>query len=289
MKTFARLRQLPARLVWEMVDPVIPERRTWKWRNAELSALWRDGPEPIVFLHGLCGGAVHFDRAFGAQELLGRGLVAIDLPGFGLSSAVRSESCGIEGAVAAVSEVLDELAPVQPWFVAHSLSSSVAGRLLDRAAGLVLLEGNLLASHLDFSDRLLAFSVDTFAEEYSRIRRGSELMLRLKSKVPTRKERARYAETFAQCSAEAVRIAAAEGNVDTRAGNQREILRRWSGPAYYYCGEDGDADEAEVRSCGTGVTVRTIPRASHFLMFDNAQETYSMIAADAVPNASEQM
>ena len=230
----------------------------------------------MLLLHGLCGASIHFDEAFSAAPLAGRELIAVDLPGHGDS---RFANAGIDDAAEACYAVLNELKVQRPWVAAHSFSSSVAVRLLDKIRGLVLLEGNLLAEHLSFSDRLLRIPEPQYVADFDRLRAGAEVMMRMQTSIAASDERARYAATYRMCDARSVRRMALETNAETRAAKQIAELRDWHGKVIYFAGEESYLSVAALQNALPRMTVQEIPKARHFVMLDNPTATFAALAA----------
>ena len=263
------------------MSTTVTVRKRLTWDLGELSVLWRDGPEPIVFLHGLCGGAVHYDAAFEADELKGRGLVAVDLPGFGESPAERTNEVGISAQRAACRAVFASLGKnVRPALVAHSMAGSVASHLLNDISALVLLEGNVVAENLEFSDHILGMAADDFEADYARLSNSAEMMMRLQTAVANSAQRRRYAATYHCCSAQTVRRVAEDVNQDARSGAILRRLATWGRRFYYYVGSGSSFDASILSARGLDAVVRKISGARHFLMLDNPSETYGAIAND---------
>ncbi len=257
------------------------QRRRLSWPGGELSLLAREGPAPVVFLHGLCGGAVHFEGAFESPALAGRGLVAVDLPGFGDSAGDGPAEVTLDAMAAACRAVFADLGEAErPALVAHSMSASVASRLLDGISALVLLEGNIVADNLEFSDHLLQIPAENFEREFGRVQQTAELILRMQTSLADGVQRARYGATYLACSAAVVRRICQQTNLETRAGETLHRLADWGRRWFYYVGADGALEEAAVAAASPQVVVRSVPRARHFIMFDNPGETYSAIARD---------
>jgi pimeloyl-ACP methyl ester carboxylesterase len=259
----------------------VATRKRLAWDLGELSMLWRDGPKPIVFLHGLCGGAVYYDAAFEAAELKGRGLVAVDLPGFGESQSEGATEVGISAQREACRAVFASLGKnVRPALVAHSMAGSVASQLLTDISALVLLEGNVVVENLEFSDRILGMAADGFEADYARLSSSAEMMMRLQTAVTDNDRRNRYASTYHSCSAQTVRRVAEDVNEDARSGAISHRLAAWGQRFYYYVGSGSNFDASILLAHGLDAVVRRISGARHFLMLDNPSETYGAIARD---------
>jgi pimeloyl-ACP methyl ester carboxylesterase len=254
-------------------------RRDFDWSGGPLCGLFRPGDAPILLLHGLSGGAVHFDRAFEAEALDGRGLLALDLPGFGESAAARRVD--IAAQVDACLDALRQAGFERPWVVAHSMAASAAARLAAESCGVILLEGNLLPRDLAFSDRVLSIPEPDFPAEYAKIKRAAETILKMQTRLADREARARYAETWRRCDADSVRRVASEINADTRAANPLRLLASCGRPVIAYFGDSKPGLPAAVEELG--VRTRIIPQADHFPMLDNPAATYAAIGEDAIP------
>lgn len=255
------------------------ERRTADTPAGPISHLWRDGMSGaggIVFLHGLCGGAVHFDRAFDDPSLESHDLCAVDLPGFGDSQTATFgslEDCA--NAVAAVMEVAGFARP--PWLVAHSMSASIAVRLLDRIAGLTLLEGNVSAAHLDVSDRIIAQDPADYPAYFARLQATAELVVRHETRVRDPVARQRYAATWRACGADLVWQVAKMINQDVRRGGILDALATARLPVTCVCGAETTYADG-LPADAAFLAVDEVPGAGHFPMLDQPAATYALIA-----------
>lgn len=247
--------------------------------NVRLSGLFRRGNGPgIVFLHGLCGGAVHFDGAYEHAELEQRSLLAVDLPGFGKSGNIPSPS--VEDMAGAVGSAVAALGFERYLLVAHSMASSVAARLFSRASGVVLLEGNLLPSHLDFSNRIIQVPRDAFSGEFTRMQRTAKMIMRYQTKLTEGTALDRYAQTFSDCSAETVWDVASAINADVRAGGVIGRFASSGPPLTCLYGTDGAYAGTihDIAQRLPDASHRAISRAAHYPMLDSPDETYGVIA-----------
>jgi pimeloyl-ACP methyl ester carboxylesterase len=262
-------------------------RKTVPWRGGDLSVLHRPGPDPIVLLHGLCGGAIHFAEAFSVERLADRGLAAIDLPGFGLSEFTTPEDIEISAQADACRTIFGALGlNDKPHLAVHSASGAVAGLLVHDIQSLVMFEGNLIAQNLEFSDRLIEIPEDSFESEYARIVKTARLMLKMQSRIQDDERRKDCAATYAQCMAGSVRKVALEINTWTRANKTVKALVGNQIPFYYYIGNDTNLADNTIHETGLKVKVRRIADAAHFLMLDNPLETYVALAHDTYPQHS---
>ncbi len=267
-----------------MPPPRLPnpvERYAIPWNGGEVSCLRRTGVKrALVLLHGLYGGAIHFDAAFSDTALSRHALLAIDLPGFGYSDKV--EPTTIQTVAEAVKGMIDDQKfDKKPWLVAHSLSGSVAARILDDVIGVSLIEGNILEDHLRFSDDVIAHDRAAYGGIFSRLEKNALVALRFQTQPRDRESLKRYAATYAQCTADTVWDIAKDSNEDIRAHTTRALFADWRGPLYCLFGSEGSYGETihDVQEALSCAVLREISNSGHFPMIDNPEETYAAIAA----------
>lgn len=255
--------------------------------GGRVSALRRDGVGAgIVFLHGLCGGAIHFDRAFSTTSLAGIPLLAVDLPGFG-QSLLQPNLDAMAGAVrvAIVASGFE-----RPLLVAHSMASSIAMRLLPATSGIVLLEGNLFASHLDFSDRIIGVPEADFRIDYARMQRTSKIILRYQTSITDDAVLARYAATWRECAPETVWRVAEGISKEVRAGRVAEAYAQADVPLTCVYGAIGAYAKSvpDIASRLPAARLVAIEKSAHYPMLDAPDATYAAVAGaykEIVPNA----
>lgn len=88
----------------------------------------RPGPRPVLLLHGVAGSWTTWTPILAAADegaLSGRGLVLVDLPGWG-SSPAPARPLDLDGSVAVLTEVLDALGLDVVDVVGHSMGAFVA-------------------------------------------------------------------------------------------------------------------------------------------------------------------
>jgi pimeloyl-ACP methyl ester carboxylesterase len=255
-------------------------RETVTWRGGTLSMLARAGRGPgLLMLHGLCGGAVHFDAAFHAKALDGHALVALDLPGFGESAGLGR--CSLDEPADAARHAATALGLTRPMVVAHSMAASVAARLTGMAAGLVLLEGNVLPAHLGFSDRLLGGGEAAFRAEFPRMQATAAMILKYQTRQVAAPALRRYAETWSACEANTVWSLIAAFNPEVRAGAVSARLAAYDGPLLCLYGTEGDyaTSAPELARALPNAELRAIEGAAHYLMLDAPEAVYAATAA----------
>lgn len=137
--------------------PVVSDARRWGLTETVVPAgggpvvvHHRPGPAPLLMLHGVAGSwttwtpLLHAARGAG-----GRGLVLVDLPGWGASPA-PSTPLDVDGAVGVVVAVLDALGIGAVDVVGHSMGAFVGLHLAatrpDRVRSLGLVSGTTVAT-----------------------------------------------------------------------------------------------------------------------------------------------
>jgi len=129
---------------WDESTTAVP------WGDSELSIAFASRPGaavPLVYLHGLGSSKRDFGAAATAPQLLGRRLIAIDLPGSGASRVPADLDLGVADLVAVVASTLRAIDCGRVHLVGHSMGGLVALLLADASPGrvrsLVSVEGNL--------------------------------------------------------------------------------------------------------------------------------------------------
>lgn len=242
-----------------------------------ISYVKRPGAGTILFLHGLYGDHTHFVDAFNSPALADRALVAIDLPGFGTSD-MPPDGAILERFVDAARAVLDENGR-PAVVVAHSMSSSVACRLLDRAGGLVLIEGNIVPAHLQISDRIVRLSRTAYESEFARLSVKAEMMLKWETRLADAETRRYFAQSYRRCRVDAAWSAAHAVNADVRANGVLDTLQRSSRPLTVIYGASSSfaATVGLLRSEMPQARFVEIAAAGHFTMLDQPDALYGAI------------
>jgi len=249
-----------------------------KWSHGEIVCYWRPGVDtPIILLHGICGGARHFDDIFFDSSLCSNSLLSIDLPGYGYSTPIFSWDLDIvcEAIKAAIGFFINS----KPWIVAHSISSSVAVRLIKYISGIILLEGNILSQHLYFSDKVLKSKRHEYNKEYERIQRSSSMVLKYQTHIDDAKLDY-YSSTYGLCDYETVWSTASHCNKDIRNFEVVNRLSNWPNPVHCIYGEYSDYKITidDIKNALPNVKLHAIKNSGHFPMIDNPVDTWLTVA-----------
>jgi pimeloyl-ACP methyl ester carboxylesterase len=132
---------------------------------------------PILLVHGL-GDEADSWRHLAPVLAAGQRVLAVDLPGFGRSSQPRW-ALSAKFLVSVLLELLDELNVERALLVGSSLGGLLCQQIAldhpDRVAGLVLLDGTLLATGQALNLNLLLFMIPGIGELlYTRLRRDPQ-------------------------------------------------------------------------------------------------------------------
>jgi len=251
---------------------------TWLHQQCGGVDIWRrSGAGPrLLLLHGLYGDHRYFAEAADSEALAGMDLLAVDLPGFGATAA--AEEPVLDQMAAKVRPLC--LGGTQPVFlVAHSMASSIAARLLDLAAALISLEGNILPPHLKVSDRLKGLDVAAFTSEFARLQRMAETVVKWETRVADPERRRDLAQSYQLCSADTVRRVAVAVNDDVRSGALAGLLSSHRIPMLTIFGGGSEYGETQAEMAGMfpDMAFACIAAAGHFPMLDAPAQTYDAI------------
>ncbi len=248
-----------------------------------LSALARDGGADLLLcLHGLGCAKENFADLWDAPALADLALLAPDLPGHGASQGLAPDAWSMEGAAAAVRDLLrDRAAGVRRLHLVVHSSGGAVGLLLAQdppipLASFVNVEGNLIAADCALLSRrsaemsLKLFRDEKFARLKARAREAADPGLRA------------WADWVEACSAEAFHAAARSVVAWSDSGRLLEMFRELAVPKLYVCGACSAVPE--VLACIEDTPKREIPDCGHFVMLERPAE-FATILAEFLPRA----
>ncbi|NDL66598.1 alpha/beta fold hydrolase [Anaerotalea alkaliphila] len=231
---------------------------------------------PVVFLHGLGASGHDFRDAFGAPELGGRPLVALDLPGYGKSGRPQGFSYDLKDQAEILDQVLGALDMDQVDLVAHSMGGMAAiwfARLHpEKVRRLVLAEPNLDLANAQISARIRGYGSErAFAEGYR------EFLDRFDK--PEKPSAYGFYRTLLETEPHVLFRSAQSIKTHSTEAFYREFLELpmpvafLQGEKSWHRLEEGMRREMEEK----GVRFATVPYAGHGMMGDNPREFYRVV------------
>jgi pimeloyl-ACP methyl ester carboxylesterase len=251
--------------------------------DTQVFALARPGPSPVVFVHGLAASSAYFDDAGGRPELAGRGIVALDLPGFGRSAAPPGFGFTMAEYVEVVLGAVRVLGLREPTLVGHSMGGTVcvlAGEALGGSLDALFAAEAKLQPEPDLWIAQLACEPDdAWARTFAGLQRRAEIYVR--GSMYRRRPQAirRAAPALRQTTARALQ-ASAQSLLATASDpafyGRYLALRR---PSRYIFGDQNVSASLYARLRADGAAITVVPRAGHLMMLDNPEGFYGAIAA----------
>lgn len=214
------------------------------------------GPRTVVLLHGMMGSAESWHRVVPRLVARGHSVLALDLPGHGLSP--RDPELTIESAAASVVETVRSRAGDGPVLaVGHSYGATVLAQACDALRPALAVYVDAALSLAGGADR--AALVETY-EQDRRTRLSSEYL---------RVSRAYYSAEDAEVEARA----AARFDPETMASVSCGPDHEWApGPASVLLRAEPSAwvsDDDALRFARHGGEVRSIPGAAHTVWYSH--------------------
>jgi pimeloyl-ACP methyl ester carboxylesterase len=234
----------------------------------------RAGKDLIVFLHGLGCSKESFNRAFRTQTLQAYSMCAFDFPGHGKSSRLPQERYSLQSYADITNLVLHRLAFNRIHVVGHSMGGAVAVIAMqgkDRADCLISADGNLVAEDCGLISRKIANqSTEAFMDEGF-----SQFLAALRSS--SRKDFEAWFEWCKGADPQALHHAARSLVEWSDSGELLERFNALGRKAYLYGGLD---DKRYVLEQLVKASVTAVPGAGHFMMVDNPDTFYRMLACE---------
>lgn len=245
--------------------------------NIAYNYRYRDGADPLVFMHGFGSAKEHFRHAFNVSSLEKFTLIAIDLVGFGESRGPESFEYAMEDQACVVLKVLDKLKTESFHLCAHSMGGLVAMKMAElepeRILSLIDMEGNLTLEDCFFSGRISELTFEEFEEGG---RRNLEEQLRDAGlEDPSICE---YLETFRMASTIALYRSASHAVADSSTLLVGK-LSRVKNACYIYGERNRGVYPGEKLLHEKGVPLFYIEGAGHAMATDNPEELYRVISS----------
>lgn len=252
--------------------------------GGRVHALVREGPRPVVFVHGLSASSAYFADAGERPELEGRGLVVIDLPGFGATSACSGFGFSMREQADVLVSVFEAMALDDVTLVGHSMGGTIsllaAEMLGNRLTELVLAEAILVFDETLWSERISSESLEEWRAELESICRRPEIYAR-GSLLRRRKEAVeRITPCITQTTAEAMHASAVDLQAVTRDPALYDRFLTMRPRPVYVFGDLHDTSWFCRRVRSDGARVAIVPRSGHLMMLDNPAGFYAIVAGE---------
>lgn len=246
--------------------------------EVRLPYCYRGGTGPaVLFIHGLGGAKENFLGAFQSPALLDCELLAFDLPGTGLAEFDPEKTPDVSALADLAYLVWHELLPGPSYIVGASMGGLIALLLTRRygatgVLGFINIEGNLAPEDCMFSRRASSVTFSEFSERlFDQIRReltessypGDHIVGHNMALNTDR--RAYYTYSFQT----------------VRESDSGELLEEFLAipvPKLFLYGEANRRLSYLPRLRENNVEVREVPKAAHFLFYDDPVTTFEEIA-----------
>jgi pimeloyl-ACP methyl ester carboxylesterase len=245
--------------------------------------LVRPGPRPVVFVHGLANSSAYFDDAGERPELAGRGIVALDLPGFGRTAVPKGFEFSMEEQARVVASLVQTLGLEDVTLVGHSMGGTIALLAVELLEGrlteLVVAEGKLQIEPHVWSTRIAAESPDSWERTFADMQRRAEIVIRggmLRRRIHAIR---RAAPALRQTTARAMQASAIALQTTASDPALYERYMRLELPHRYLFGEQNTHVALFKRLEGDGAALGIVPHAGHQMMLDNPDGFYAEIAS----------
>lgn len=244
---------------------------------------WRSGDPTYLFIHGLGGSRVHFADAFEHPDSSERGLLSIDLLGFGASDRLAdTHRYSFKLQSVAVSEALSQLGPGRVNLVLHSMAAGLLTELPHmigtRLSRVFLLEGNLREDDATWSQTLSSMSDEEHRDYFARVQKTAPYVLARQLDRSHSKTRIRlWSNSFLEADERAMREMAIELFNVTRTGAIGEAVSRLKDRVVYVRGENRREWDGYGLLQQLGVDLVRIPNAGHYMMLDDPARVYEAI------------
>jgi pimeloyl-ACP methyl ester carboxylesterase len=226
----------------------------------------------IVFLHGFGCAKEAFDRAFTADCLKDFSLCAFDFPGHGASGGSEFRHHSLQGYADIANLVVDRLAPARVFMVCHSMGAAVgllAAQRRNDISYFANIEGNLVGQDCGFVSRMIAAQsrdvfVDSGYDQFAKTLRES-----------SRRDYSTWEQWYTQADPSALHENARSLVEWSDSGKLLKLFRALECKAYIY----GDEDNKEyLLPKLRWVPTYRMPHAGHFLMLDDPDSFYALLA-----------
>ena len=254
--------------------------------HGTVSGVMREGCPHYVFIHGLGGDSNVFAPVFDHSGVEYRGLLSLDLLGFGSSSRLDDATPYSFALQAnAVREALSQAGIEKFVLVLHSMASGLLPEMLKfdelEIETLFLLESNLLEEDAGWSRELSDMSDDEYRVYFQKVQKAARFVMasQLRRKHP-REHLQQWSQGYVNSDERAMRETAIELYERTSSGKILDAVKAFDGRKVYFRGIDDCQWNGFDLLNSMGFETVKVPNAGHLLMLDDPEAVYGVIFRD---------
>ena len=231
--------------------------------------------QPVLLLiHGLGCSLNYWDCVFGAPEFSHYRILAVDLPGFGLSEKPEDYDYSLSSQGRLVFELLQALQIQTFDLVGHSMGGAIAILMAlqhpKRIRKIVTIEPNLLASNAKLSRQIVKYSEAAFIESYEAFRLSAIDTVKHWFVNVRRQDLDDYIAEILKTTAISMYRSASSLLDETAEPGLTGSFCRMNIPRHFVIGEETIKIKAvpdEFRDSGVNTVI--VPGVGHMMMVDN--------------------
>ena len=237
------------------------------------------GGEVVLFVSGLGLSTTLWEEGIEYAQHNGYSAVAIDLPGFGLSSELPIETRHDFQCHAKAIEYVADLFDWEIHLVLHSMASVVLTELSSLSPkSITLLEGNVTGADTKWSNEIVSMEYDELVDYVKKLRRlGSFSFSRVLKQNVSQERLNRLALSYEQMSVRAFYETSLDGHAKTNLGLVSEAIDKFKCPKTIFRGSAAEFSTSRKNLTNLGFKIYDVADAGHFLMVDKPLIVYGKI------------
>lgn len=261
----------------------LPIEKKINTKHGIISYYQQNGKPNYIFIHGLGGQKELFSGLFKIPTTHEKGIICIDLLGYGKSSRIVDNlKYSFNLQAEAIKEMLLSLRLEKNNIVLHSMSSALLPQLLKfkdiEISQIFLLEGNLIEEDADWSHSISVMSDLKYKTYFEKLQKYSHIILGQQlQRSYSEEEIKRWSKCFINTDYRALRETSQELYNITIRGDIIDTLRNFPGRIVYFRGINNRNWQGYKVLEKLGIEVIKVENAGHFLMLDKPEYVYSKI------------
>ncbi|MCP4405828.1 MAG: alpha/beta hydrolase [bacterium] len=228
----------------------------------------------LLLIHGLGCSLKYWDCVFDAGELSHYRILAVDLPGFGLSEKPERYDYQLPSQGRLVFELLHALQIREFSLVGHSMGGAIAILMALQQPQLIrkllVIEPNLLASHAQLSRQIVEYTEAAFIKRYEEFRLSAIDTVKYWFVNLQQRDLDEYIGELLKTTAVSMYRSANSLLSETSEPGLAHVFRQMSIPRHFLIGEETTKVKPvpeEFRNGGVNTVV--VPGVGHMMMVDN--------------------